>query len=185
MGAFAKTMAGILLLCVVGDPFAGSLVWLQYKKSLVRREVEKHIVAGMEDDDMVMLRFSREEARMKLRWEHHREFEYNRQMYDVVERTTVGDTIYFRCLWDKKETRLKRRMEELALRVVGKGPKIGEKSPPLISFDKSLYCGVPLFKFSSMLEFREKIPEKSAAFYFSISGQPPTPPPRLRPSILT
>jgi len=33
---------------------------------------------------------------------------------------------------------LKRRMEELALRVVGKGPKIGEKSPPLISFDKSL-----------------------------------------------
>lgn len=185
MSAFAKTMAGILLLCVVGDPFAGSLVWLQYKKSLVRREVENHIVSGMEDGDMVVLRFSREEARTKLRWEHPREFEYNRQMYDVVEKTTAGDTIYFRCLWDKKETRLKRRMEELALRAVGSGPRIGEQNPPLISFDKSLYRGVRLYVIALMLEACNKALEIPAHLYSSISDRPPTPPPRWRPSILS
>ncbi|MFZ2055368.1 MAG: hypothetical protein WAU81_14365 [Candidatus Aminicenantales bacterium] len=145
---------------------------------MVKKEVKKYIVQGIENDNLVVLRFSKEETETLLQWENSREFEYNGQMYDVVQTWTVGDTVYYRCWWDREETKLNRRLRELAARALGKAPKIGQQSDPWSSSPKVLFCaGTNERKIMTPALF----PQPSWAFadsYSSIVIQPPKPPPR-------
>jgi hypothetical protein len=120
-----RLLAGLLALCFVVDPIVGVSAWLQIEKAIVRREVRRHIVSGLDKDGLVLLEFARSETEPLLRWEHSGEFEYDGQMYDIVESWTQGDTVYYRCFWDRAETRLNNRMRELAVRSHGDAPKFG------------------------------------------------------------
>jgi hypothetical protein len=179
-----KTIVGFLLFCVLVDPVAGTLIWLHCKKTMVRKEVEKHIVAGVDKHDVVVLQFTKAETQTKLRWEHAREFEYNHQMYDVIETRTVGDRIYYRCLWDKEETRLNRRLEELAARSLGNGPKIREKQQRMLSAHRSLYRVAAYYRFLSTPELMVERLSLISNRYYSLAVQPPTPPPRFDNALL-
>jgi hypothetical protein len=171
-------ISGILLMGVLTDPLVGTFTWLYVRKSLVRKEVKKHLVAGFEKDHLVLLKFTKEESRTRLRWEHSREFEYNHQMYDVVKSETRGDTVYYWCWWDREETKLKRRMARLAARTLGNSPKIGEKSPlPTPSF-KTLYCATSRSANLSRPEPFHERRDVLSDIYSSIFLQPPKPPPR-------
>jgi hypothetical protein len=102
-----RLLAGLLALCFVVDPIVGVSAWLQIEKAIVRREVRRHIVSGLDKDGLVLLEFARSETEPLLRWEHSGEFEY------------------YRCFWDRAETRLNNRMRELAVRSHGDAPKFG------------------------------------------------------------
>ncbi len=56
---------------------------------------------------MVRLKFSKTEITTKLNWKHSKEFEFNNQMYDVVDKVVTRDSIRYWCWWDFKETEIK------------------------------------------------------------------------------
>ncbi len=55
----------------------------------------------------------RQSALSKFQWEGGAEFEWNGQMYDVIEKKIVGGHLVIRCLSDEKETALLDNFEKL------------------------------------------------------------------------
>jgi len=108
-----KKIYAILLIAVLLVPSSGTYLWLQYKKNMTIRQVEKNIQAGIDKEKLVLLRFTEEEAAKELKWEHSGEFEYHHQMYDIVESLIIGDSIYYWCWWDIAETVLNNKISEL------------------------------------------------------------------------
>jgi uncharacterized protein (DUF952 family) len=179
VGTFKSIITGLLLCCVLIDPVVATFTWLHYQKTVVKKEVNRQIIAGIDNDDLILLKFSKEEAQTKLRWEHSKEFEYNQHMYDVVETVTLGDTVYYWCWPDQKETKLNRQLEKLSAQALGKDHKIREKYERLISFFNSLY-------YTAFFNWNVSIPKLFCRqlclffdLYSSIRIPPPTPPPQL------
>jgi hypothetical protein len=171
-------LAGLVAFCFALDPFVGPIPWLQIKKAMVRKDVSDSIIHGIENDRLVVLRFLIEETETLLRWEHSGEFEYNSQMYDVIETWTVGDTVYYRCWWDREETKLNDRLRELAERVFQGALKIGGPGDRWSSSPRILLCAGPD---NARISTPELCPQPVWAFsdsYSSIIIPPPTPPPR-------
>ncbi len=174
-----KFLSLLLLFCVSVDPLVGTFTWLHYRKAIVKKEVKKQIDAGMDNDNLVLLIFSKEEAQTKLRWEHSQEFEYNRQMYDVVKTMIRDDTIYYWCWRDDEETTLIRKLEELAYKALGKNAETMANLTLLISCFKSLYGTFSSSWSAPGPELKGKQLFLFCYLYSSIYIQPPNPPPRL------
>ena len=60
------------------------------------------MIAGIDKSELVLFKFSKEETTTKLNWKHAKEFEFNQQMYDVVEKQVSKDSIHYWCWWDFK-----------------------------------------------------------------------------------
>lgn len=168
----------ILLSSLLIDPMVGTLTWLHYKKSVVKKEVKRHIIKGIDNDNLVLLKFSKQETQTELRWSHPGEFEYDRKMFDIVKTKTEGDTVYYWCWYDHEETMLNRKLENIADQALGKSPNVRKEIALLISPSKILYFP---FSFSSDLSIPDFLCNQVDLFY-SLSSQiffkPPTPPPQ-------
>jgi len=178
-GRFNGLIVFLLLACLSIDPAAGTFTWLHYRKTAVKKEVQKHIVEGIDRGQLVRLEFSREETQTELRWEHAGEFEYEGRMYDIVETKTVGDTVYYWCWYDHEETMLNRQLRAEADRTVGRKTGIAEEAAPPVSQLKSRY--VTLFPAHLSLSISESVHKPLCLFYCfhtQIIIHPPTPPPR-------
>jgi hypothetical protein len=168
---------GAALLIILGTPVWMTFTWLQYRKFVIRDEIENRLEKGIEQEDLLLLKFARKEALKEIRWEHGGEFEYGRQMYDVVETWELGDTLFFRCLQDREETRLKSELAGLVSGALRNDPRRNEKQEQLLTFFKSLY-------FLDLSPWNPETPELMIAWprpdqrVESISIPPPKPPPR-------
>jgi hypothetical protein len=174
-----RLIVGALALCFFIDPITVSITRLNHDRSIIKKDMENHIIAGICKSDLVLLIFSTEETRTLLRWEHSREFEYNRQMYDIVETKSLGDTVYYWCRWDQEETKLNEQLRELAAQAPGEAPNSGDDRDSLVSGMRS-FCRTVLFY------WKPSAPESSfncflpySDLYSSTDIRPPTPPPRL------
>jgi hypothetical protein len=67
----------------------------------------------MPEDDLVLLKFSAQEASSALKWEHAEEFEFRDEKYDVVRSEQKGDSIFYWCWHDHKETQLSNKLDDL------------------------------------------------------------------------
>jgi len=173
-----RKYAAILFLFALTLPFAGTYLWLHHQKALVQKQVKKMIVDGIAKEDLVLLRFTREEMEAELDWKHAKEFEYRRHLYDIVETKAVGDSVYFWCFWDKKDTHVTNRLKELAANVLGNNTQNKEKQENLVRFIKDLY-------FQRNAEWAMASPCTGSLrpscyfeYYSSLIIPPPTPPPR-------
>jgi hypothetical protein len=168
----------LALSCLLVDPMVSTFTWLHYKKAMVKKEVKRRIVEGIDRDELVLLKFSKKETKTKLRWSHPKEFEYNHKMYDIVETKTEEDTVYYWCWYDHEETMLNRHLEEVAHQALGKGPKIRKEGLLLIPQFKSLYF---LFSFLNDVSIPYFLCERVDLFIglsSQILIQPPSPPPQ-------
>jgi hypothetical protein len=139
-----RSFIGISLLVFLTLPFVGTYIWLQQERAEVKRTVSEKIEEGLEPKELVTLKFSEEEL-SELLWEHEREFEYNGQMYDVVEKRIQGDTIVYICWWDHEETRLKEEMKKL---LAGKGQDVpfrNDQQQRIDTFGKNLFFHTDFF----------------------------------------
>jgi len=100
-------------------PFVGTFFFLHYQKGAIRELVLNQILPETEEEDLVLLKFSKADSKTKLRWSHSNEFKYNRKLYDVVDFKIVGDSVYFWCWWDNKETELDQQLMELVNYMLG------------------------------------------------------------------
>jgi len=87
--------------------------FLKYRQERVRREVTEEINRGLEREILLLLEFTLEEVREKLKWRTIREFEFNHELYDVVDSTIENDKVLFWCLPDREETELEREIKEV------------------------------------------------------------------------
>jgi len=170
----------IILFCILFDPVVGTYTWLHYKKAVVKQEVKKQIDDGIDQSKLVLLEFTKEEIQTELRWEHAREFEYNHKMYDVVKAESDGETFYYWCWYDHKETMLNRQIDDLAAQSAETYPKNGKERALLASNQETLYCVFSLNWNFSLNKLLNKPSGLFSHLYPQIYTQPPTPPPQFR-----
>lgn len=176
--SFQRFTALFLLLCLT-LPFLGTYTWLKMEKRKVKKTIKWRMIDGMDKSELVLLKFTKEEAEAELEWEHSREFEYNGQMYDVVEKNEVGDTTYYYCWWDHEETKLNRQLSELVANAMGKNPLNKEKQERLTNFIKNLFLKNHFDKQALQLSGEETIHPSAHITYSSFRFSPPTPPPEV------
>lgn len=94
----------------------------------VRHEMKQRIKAGVPEEDLVLLKIAKSEEENSDVFErmHSREFRYNGQMYDVMRLEDKGDTTYYTCIHDVKESKLFERLDSMVLDELNKDE--GEKS---------------------------------------------------------
>ena len=141
--------------------------WLQQRKRVVKKEVKWKMIAGIDKSELVLLKFSKAEMASKLKWKHSREFEFNNQMYDVVDIVVSKDSIKYWCWWDFKETKLNKQLDELLVGVYQHDSKSKEKQDLLYKFYKSIYFQ-PVFSWYSFIDKNRPIKSNLyVAFYLS------------------
>ncbi len=173
-----RKVVGIVLLFCLVTPVAATLTFLQLQKKQIKREVKWKMIAGLDKEELFLLKFTEEESQTELRWEHSKEFEYKGEMYDIVEKSIEGDTIYYWCWWDHEETNLNKQLDGLLANVLGNNPLRQEKKRQLADFFKKLFYESQ--ENQSVISTTQKLkhifyPEDFASIYHT----PPVPPPRF------
>ena len=120
-------------------PPAATYSWLRIEKHRVRKMVKRQMIAGLPEEELVLLAFAKQDVASHLRWEHSREFEYQGQMYDVMHTVRKGDTIYYRCWPDHAETSLNRRLALLVEQALHHHPQTQDTQAKYVQFFKSLF----------------------------------------------
>ena len=123
---------------------------------LVRREVKHKIMAGIDHDELTLLKFSKSEATAELKWKHSKEFKYKGEMYDVVNRAESKDSIFFYCWWDKKETALNVRLQNLTFQLLNQQPFQKNKQKQLQHWSKQLFYTARNINHEFILETRTR-----------------------------
>ena len=164
----------LILLC----PTALAYLFFAWQKHQVKERVKAQLLAGMDVSELTELKFSAADAAVLLEWEEEHEFEYQGQMYDVVDVSIEGDSICYRCYQDQAESRLKEELRRLLARPLRDDSATADNTQRLMTFFQSLFCvekpslAAPLW-------------EKSSPRYFYTSpfglpsGPPPVPPPEV------
>lgn len=106
-------LSSILLLFVLSGPLTLSLLWLNFQKTQLQNSFESRFEESEEKSDLLTLSFTKEESQTLLEWEHEREFEYQGEMYDVLEIKEDGDQIHYLVWRDKEETKIKKQLSKL------------------------------------------------------------------------
>ncbi len=169
------------MLFVLFAPVATIYSYLQYEKSAVRREIKGKMIAGMDREELVLLKFTKEETETKLRWEHSKEFEYNGQMYDIVSKEIKGDSIFFHCWWDYVETDLNKKLQKLVANAMDENGSNCDAHLNLYNYLCSFFC-TELIDWHAITFQKTEIvyqDEMHADIFNSIRISPPTPPPKL------
>jgi hypothetical protein len=108
-----KSIIASILLSVLLLPFGGSYLFLELEKSKARTYAQIALADEENPVQMVWLKFSKDQIKNDLRWEHDGEFEYNGQMYDISKKEERGDSTHFYCYWDKFETLINAKLADL------------------------------------------------------------------------
>lgn len=178
-----KKLSGIFLLACLSLPVLGTYTWLHVQKLRVKQEVKRAMMAGMSKERLVRLAFTQAQADTLLRWEHAKEFEFQNQMYDVLEQKKQGDSMVYWCWWDQEETLLNRHLDDLAINAFTKDPQRQKAQDQLFQFFKSIYCSVPdaleSFKLVALDEFSQRLIWGEKNQHHSWKQRPPSPPPKL------
>ncbi|MCB0750811.1 MAG: hypothetical protein KDC52_05005 [Ignavibacteriae bacterium] len=172
-----KPISIFLLFCLV-LPIPATYVYFQFQKRQIKKEIKEKIITTIHKEQLVTLKFTKEEAQKELKWEHSKEFEYKGNMYDVVSVEIKDHIIYYYCWPDDDESELNKKIDEVLAYASGKDSQKKENRERLINFFKSLFHTKPLtwsfFKYS----IHEIIVYKRIS-YTNISLLTSLPPPKV------
>lgn len=172
-----KKLPAIFFICCLLVPYTG-FMFLQYQKAMVHKEVKQQMIAGIGKEELVLLRFTLVESETNLRWEHSGEFEFHDEMYDVVVSETRGDSIFYWCWWDRKETKLNMQLDNLIAQTMERDPQQKGQQQRLFNF----FQDFPQFTYSDK-NTEPKYTQLllsvyTVSNYSAILQPPPDPPPR-------
>ena len=171
-----RVTAILLLFCLISAPTV-TFIWLKHQKAIIRKEVKQNIIAGMDRDDLVLIKIAKS-SQKQLKWKHSKEFEYQHQMYDVVKKEIHGDSCYYYCWWDNSETVLNKKLSQLVVSAWNNDKKSNTLKHKLSKLFKSLYCN----NINKLENFTLEIGKEKIAFlpvkYTFNANSPPTPPPQ-------
>ncbi len=150
----------------------------------MRHEVKEMILAGMDNSDLVLLKFSKQSAKKNLDWEHSREFEYQGDMYDVVRSESTIDSVSYWCWKDEKESKLNKSISSLVNKVMNQHSQDQQQAAKLMVFIQNLYLDgafswTPKTIIDPLVFFH-----KNTTGFNQTNLVPPFPPPISHPSSL-
>lgn len=155
-----------------------TFLWLKYQKKQVKHEVKWKIIEGIDKSELILIQLSKAEAKEKLYWEHSKEFEFEGEMYDVVEFEETTDSVKYWCWWDHEETKLNQNLADVVNNLLGNHPDKKEKEQKLISFYQSLFSE-KVFAWHALHFTRISNPLTEYGFILNVFiNSIPTPPPR-------
>jgi len=161
-------------------PFYGMFLYLTLQQKNIKQNVNKKIEKGIPHNELVQLSFSKKEIHEILRWEHEKEFEFQGQMYDVVEITKSRDSITYLCWWDKAETISKKNMQKLLHAGINKSNPVEHLPSSFSDYYKSIYLVIYPFKWVEKFIYAGNNPITNKTCKGTLSLQPLSPPPRIR-----
>ncbi len=176
-----ERILAISFLFILFAPVATLYTFLQFEKSAIRREIKGKMIAGMNHEELVLLKFSKKEIQTELRWEHSKEFEYNGQMYDIVSKEIKGDSIFYRCWWDYEETELNKKLKKMVAIAFDQDEENRETQEIFYSYLWSFFC-TDLFDWNAIpLKNTEIVYQDTIhlGIFNTIRLSPPTPPPKV------
>lgn len=91
-------------------PLGITYSYLANQRKIIKRKVKHQIIDGINRSELVYLKFSLADSQSKLNWKHAKEFEYKGEMYDIVEKEIIGDSIAYWLWWDHEETALNKQL---------------------------------------------------------------------------
>ncbi|MGC9342625.1 MAG: hypothetical protein ACP5E3_08000 [Bacteroidales bacterium] len=173
-----KQILSIFFLLILIAPAVSVYILFQQKIVLLREEVKERILTGLDREELILLKFSREQSEDLLKWEHSKEFEYEGEMYDIVEISVEDDTIHYLCWKDHEETRLKKELADLTAKAMEQNTRNDKSFDSLSRLLSSLFFQDK--KLSMLVDVRNCLiaPGDYTDNYDSIIFAPPTPPPQ-------
>ncbi|MBE0638498.1 MAG: hypothetical protein IH598_08260 [Bacteroidales bacterium] len=172
-----KLISISLLFCLIA-PLAGTFTWLHVKRQLVKKEVKWKMIAGLDRDELVVLRFTKEETLNLLNWKHSKEFEFNGEMYDIVETVAIEDSVFYYCWWDHEETHLNKKLNSLLAHAAGQNEQSKDRLNKICQFFKGLYFDDLTSQKDQQFTNQLKITFFYTEKYNSLFFPPPVPPPQ-------
>ncbi len=175
-----KKLLPLLLVIVMVAPFGGVYFGFRFEKSRISKLVKRQMIKGIDKENLVLLTFHYTEVETRLRWEHSGEFEFEGEMYDVVERSSRNDSVSFWCWCDKAETSLNKKHAILLRQVLGNDPQKPVKQSQLLDYLKTLYH--PGLNSGNLFSYAPEFHNLSFYYISLISAgntQPPGPPPKI------
>jgi len=153
---------------------AGYLFVFKLQQHEIRQEIKQQIKAGVPEGELVLFKLANG---ARVTWSiPEREFRSNGAMYDVARKEIHGDTTWYYCLSDEKETQLFAHLDEAVQRDMNQNPARQQQLERVLQSLGSLY-----FNHHQDFLFLDSAEEiKFPANGFSLKiwiAPPPTPPP--------
>lgn len=142
----------------------------------IKKEVKQKLIA-VSRQQLVKLAFTQKEKLTSLNWHHDSEFEWNGEMYDVVETQVNGDTTFYLCWWDHKETELNKKLNELVADALGNSSKNRQNKNKLLELFETLYVADSPADKPALACFSKQLHYTGKHIYKSIFLSHPFPPP--------
>lgn len=142
----------------------------------IRQEIKQQIKAGVPEADLVLFKIFEGKPHPAFQRVEEHEFRYHSKMYDIVRQEAHGDTTWYYCLADEKETQLFANLDELVKQDMAGNPQHRKQIDELLRLFGALYFS---HKIDDFFIFSN---EQKAATFFSFSLKtwdfsPSTPPP--------
>ena len=138
------------------------------------------MLAGLGEEEFVLLKFSKTDAKMLLQWEHDTEFAFQGQMFDVVDVLEKGDSVTYRCWPDKEETQLNQQLAQLVSGEWESHPIKQEGEKQLLDYFKSFFGPTNISWAFQTPENPSSQPRWLCFFNLPTSAHsPPAPPPKI------
>jgi hypothetical protein len=145
----------------------------------VRQEVECIMQKGIEENDLVLLKFTTEQSEKLLKWEHPGEFAFQGMMYDVYETKTSGDTISYLCWPDQKETELNKQLAALSGSVIPQNMPFAKELVRVVIYAQTPFLVGQFFQPFHANRSSAPVFPVNADHYQSVQLTPPDPPPKF------
>lgn len=115
------------------------MLYLQWQQKRVKKEVKRKLMAGIPQSELVLLKFSRDEAQTELQWKHAREFRYGGRMFDIQYERLSADSCFYWCWEDEEETHFQAQLEYHLSRIWPNDKRNQEPQQRLEWFYKCLF----------------------------------------------
>jgi hypothetical protein len=151
---------------------------MKLQTAQIRHDVRERMLSGIEDEALVVLKFSSADLD-KLSWHRDDEFEFQGEMYDVVERRMDGDTFVLACWPDHAESRLHRQMEELIASATQDDPLRRTVLQHVFDFLKTICPGHVITPYINVLWYQMNGVSSNFIPHMLPMVAPPEPPPDI------
>ncbi len=149
-----------------------SILYLQHQRQKTRKTVKALLLKETPEEQLVHFHFRFNELQL-LDWEKDHEFQYEGEMYDVVQADTLQDGIHYTCWWDHEESQLVRKLKKLLNKALQTDPENDddEKLLSLFKYAGNLNRG----QASGPSSGKRVYPDREMALRpdFSLSPSPP------------
>ncbi len=166
----------IVILSAFCLPFSATYLGLQLQKWRIKHEVKAKLIQEIGKSELTHVTFSKSQIETELHWEDHQEFEYNGEMYDVIERHETSDSIEFLCWHDKAETELNQRLQTLIAKATHGSHEHHARETQYFQFLKSLAIESLPQLHLSLSESERKFPSSCRHYGFMVLNEDLKPP---------